>query len=82
MPADNLSVWGCNCWDTKSNRKDTTPKVITRLELLHLIQDNAELLTLSDAVSLLAGRLGRARNYLKVMQSWDEFTQVLSDSNN
>lgn len=30
---------------------------MTRLELLHLIQDNAELLTTYDAFALLAGRL-------------------------
>ena len=30
---------------------------MTRLELLHLIQDNADLLTLPDAFSLLSGRL-------------------------
>jgi hypothetical protein len=31
-----------------------------RLELLHLIQDNADLLTLPDAFVLLSGRLPRS----------------------
>ena len=33
---------------------------MTRLELLHLIQDKAELLTLPDAFALLSGRLPRS----------------------
>ena len=33
---------------------------MTRLELLHLIRDNSELLTLPDTFALLSGRLPRS----------------------
>lgn len=45
---------------------------MTRLELLHTIQDNAELLTLGDAVALVAGRL--PTDDKAVIAAWGELT--------
>jgi hypothetical protein len=50
---------------------------MTRLELLHLIQDNHDLLTFNDAVALLAGRIPRVHNSTKVSRAWETFFQVL-----
>jgi hypothetical protein len=48
---------------------------MTRLELLHTIQDNAELLTLHDAFALLASRLPVADG--AVSDAWEELSQAL-----
>jgi hypothetical protein len=53
---------------------------MTRLELLHTIQDNAEALPLTDAVSLVAGRLGDlgdAWQAPEVLAAWERFTKEL-----
>ena len=42
---------------------------MTRLELLHLIQDNADLLTLPDTFALLSGRLPRSDKVRKAAYS-------------
>lgn len=47
---------------------------MTRLELLHTIQENAEELTLHDAVMLLAGRLPNDNELIAV---WDEFAHLV-----
>lgn len=47
---------------------------MTRLELLHTIQENAEALTLHDAVMLLAGRLPNDSELIAV---WDEFAHLV-----
>jgi hypothetical protein len=54
---------------------------MTRLELLHLIQDNQELLTLPDAVALLAGRLHESNDYINTRRAWEQFFQVLVNAN-
>jgi hypothetical protein len=42
MSTDNLSVWGCNCWDTKNNRyvllsyvKETKAEAFSTCRELH-----------------------------------------------
>lgn len=47
---------------------------MTRLELLHTIKENAEALTLHDAVMLLAGRLP---NDSELIAAWDEFAHLV-----
>jgi hypothetical protein len=42
---------------------------MTRLELLHLIRDNSELLTLPDTFALLSGRLPRSDKVRKAANS-------------
>jgi hypothetical protein len=49
---------------------------MTRLELLHTIQENGELLTLQDAFSLLAGRL--PENDARVSDAWENLYQALT----
>jgi hypothetical protein len=49
---------------------------MTRLELLHTIQDNAEKLELLDAFSLLASRL--PTNDTAVMATWAAFADALA----
>ncbi len=48
---------------------------MTRLELLHAIQDNAEQLTLHDAFALLASRLPVADG--AVSDAWEELSLAL-----
>lgn len=53
---------------------------MTRLELLHTIQANAEALPLADAVSLVAGRLGELGDSWQapeVRSAWERFTREL-----
>jgi hypothetical protein len=59
----------------------TASNAMTRLKLLDLIQDNAELITLPDAVAILSGRLHRYNDYIKVVDAWNIFFQVLVDCN-
>lgn len=47
---------------------------MTRLELLHTIQDNAEQLHCFDAAALLAGRLPADA---RVQAAWETFTREL-----
>jgi hypothetical protein len=49
---------------------------MTRLELLHTIQDNASLLTTHDAFALLAGRLPVGDK--EVSKAWEELTIALT----
>lgn len=49
---------------------------MTRLELLHTILDNDELLTLQDAFMLLAGRL--PENDARVSDAWEELGRALN----
>lgn len=53
---------------------------MTRLELLHLVQENPEALTLHDAFALLAGRLpaGDAR----ISAAWEELARALLANGN
>jgi hypothetical protein len=48
---------------------------MTRLELLHTIQENADALTLPDAVALLASRLPQGD--ADVAAAWEHFTLCL-----
>ena len=50
------------------------PAPLTRLQLLHTIQDNPEKLTLEDAFALLASRLPRDS---KIQQAWEHLAQTL-----
>jgi hypothetical protein len=50
---------------------------MTRLELLHTIQENAELLTLRDAVSLMAGRFPENA---EAIAAWDQMINALITS--
>ena len=47
---------------------------MTRLELLHAIQENADQLALVDAISLVAGRLP---NDADVHRAWENLTHEL-----
>lgn len=47
---------------------------MNRLELLHIIQDNADLMHRNDAVALLAGRLPADA---KVQAAWEILTREL-----
>lgn len=47
---------------------------LTRLELLHTIQDNADKLTLNDAFALLSGRLPMDPD---VQEAWHQLTLAL-----
>lgn len=54
--------------------------LMTRLELLHTIQESAGALSLTDAVSLVAGRLGDLGNSWQgpeVLAAWERFTREL-----
>lgn len=48
---------------------------MTRLELLHTIQDNADRLTMHDAFALLASRLPEDPN---IAEEWYRFSLLLS----
>ena len=47
---------------------------MTRLELLHTIQESADQLTLRDAVMLLAGRLPEDP---ELIAAWDQFAHLV-----
>ena len=50
------------------------PAPLTRLELLHIIQENPEKLTLNDAFAMLASRLPRDRN---TQEAWEHLAQAI-----
>ena len=54
-----------------------TPAPLTRLELLHMIQDDPEKLTLNDTFALLASRLPVDS---KIQQAWEDLAQTLLTS--
>ena len=54
-----------------------TPAPLTRLELLHIIQDDPEKLTLNDMFALLASRLPVNS---KIQQAWEDLAQTLLTS--
>ena len=60
--------------ECRPHHHTTTLPLMTRLELLHTIQENAETLTLHDAVMLLAGRLP---NDAELLTAWDEFAHLV-----
>ena len=54
-----------------------TPAPLTRLELLHIIQDDPEKLTLNVMFALLASRLPVNS---KIQQAWEDLAQTLLTS--